>query len=90
MCYYVHVLFSRGPGPEHITAAKRVLRYLKGTLNFELVYRGDLQPLVGYTDADWAGDLDTRRSTSGYLFNLGSAAISWCRKYRGQINSELV
>ena len=52
---FVESLLSRymaKPGPEHISAAKRVLRYLKETLNLELVYRGDLKPLAGYTDAD--------------------------------------
>ncbi|KAA6407322.1 MAG: hypothetical protein FRX48_08870 [Lasallia pustulata] len=41
---------------------------------------GDLRSLIGYTDADWAGDIDTRRSTSGYLFNIGSGSISWSSK----------
>ena len=68
------------PGPEHITAAKQVLRYLKGSINLELTFRGDLRSLIGYTDADWAGDIDTRRSTSGYLFNIGSGSISWSSK----------
>ena len=36
--------------------------------------------LYGYSDADWAGDVDTRRSTSGYVFKIGDAAISWCSK----------
>jgi hypothetical protein len=45
-----------------------------------LVFRGELQLLSGYTDSDWAGDPDTRRFTSGYVFNLGSAAISWSAK----------
>lgn len=46
----------------------------------ELVYSGDLKPLQGYSDADWGGDLKTRRSTSGYLFNIGSGVISWSSK----------
>ena len=41
---------------------------------------------MGYTDADWAGDPDTRRSTSGYLFNLGSAAISWSSKRQATVS----
>ncbi|KAL5583887.1 hypothetical protein FOVSG1_015394 [Fusarium oxysporum f. sp. vasinfectum] len=62
------------------TAVKRIFRYLKGSQNLELVYQGGLQPLLGYTDSDWAGDLETRRSTSGYVFNLGTGAISWSSK----------
>jgi hypothetical protein len=45
-----------------------------------LIFRGTLQPLTGYTDSDWAGDPDTRRLTSGYVFSLGSAVISWSSK----------
>lgn len=72
--------FMSNPTSAHITAVKRVCRYLKGTQDLELVFRGDLCPLSGYTDADWAGDTATRRSTSGYIFNLGSGAISWSSK----------
>ncbi|EGU73768.1 hypothetical protein FOXB_15720 [Fusarium oxysporum f. sp. conglutinans Fo5176] len=68
------------PTNEHQTAVKRMFRYLKGSQNLELVYQGGLQPLLGYTDSDWAGDLETRRSTSGYVFNLGTGAISWSSK----------
>ncbi|KAF6517721.1 hypothetical protein HZS61_003282 [Fusarium oxysporum f. sp. conglutinans] len=68
------------PTNEHQTAVKRIFRYLKGSQNLELVYQGGLQPLLGYTDSDWAGDLETRRSTSGYVFNLGTGAISWSSK----------
>jgi hypothetical protein len=68
------------PTDQHLLAAKRVLRSLRGSSDLVLVYRGDLRPLIGYTDADWGGDMDTRRSTSGYLFNIGSGAISWSSK----------
>jgi len=68
------------PAPHHIAAVKHLLRYLQGTLDWVLVYKGDLKPLSGYTDADWGGDTATRRSTSGYIFNLGSGAISWSSK----------
>ena len=57
----------------------RIFRYLRGTVHYELVYKGSLQALTGYTDSDWAGD-STRRSTSGYLFNVDSGAISWSSK----------
>ena len=59
---------------------KRIMRYLRGTCDFKLEFRGDLRPLTGYTDSDWAGDTETRRSTAGYIFNVGSGAISWAAK----------
>lgn len=63
-----------------MVAAKRVLRYLKGTFNFGLCYtRGSLH-LNGYCDSDWAGSLDDRRSTTGYGMYLGSCLISWAAK----------
>lgn len=68
------------PGPQHMKLARRVLRYLKGTKTLRLTYKGSLRMLRGFTDADWAGCRDTRRSTAGYLFNIGSGAISWQSK----------
>ncbi|XP_062537928.1 uncharacterized protein LOC134206247 [Armigeres subalbatus] len=60
------------------TAAKRVLRYLKATKNSYLQLGGNIsEPLAGYSDADWAGDAESRRSTSGAVFYFGGAAISW-------------
>ncbi|KAI1676236.1 hypothetical protein KJE20_14168 [Pyrenophora tritici-repentis] len=68
------------PTSQHEIAVKHLFRYLKGSEHSALRYTGELQPLKGYTDADWGGDIATRRSTSGYLFNLGSGAISWSSK----------
>ena len=66
------------PSKEHWSAAKRVLRYIKGTLDHGLVFeRSDDFQLIGYSDADWAGDLHSRKSTSGYIFKLGECMISW-------------
>jgi len=59
---------------------ENVERYIQGTPSMSLAFRGSIQPLVGYTDSDWAGDPDTRRSTSRYIFNIGSTAISWSSK----------
>lgn len=59
--------YVSNPNPSHWQAVKRILRYLRGTLSLQLTYRGTLSKLEGYTDADWAGDYDTRRSTSGLL-----------------------
>lgn len=71
--------YAARPTEEHEMAALRVLRYLKGTARWGLRYTGG-QALVGYCDADYAGDLDSRRSTSGYAFLLHGAAVSWSSK----------
>ena len=67
-------------GPQHLKLGRRIIRYLAGTKRLRLAYKGYLQILKGFTDADWAGCRDTRRSIVGYLFNLGSGAISWQSK----------
>ena len=72
--------YASNPTTQHQTAVKRVFRYLRGSVNLRLTFRGDLKFLTGYSDADWAGDRNTRRSTSGYIFNVGSGAISWSSK----------
>jgi hypothetical protein len=72
--------FASNPTDRHWTAVKRILRYLAGTISMGLVFRGSLTSLNGYADSDWAGDHDTRHSTSGYVFNVGSAVISWSAK----------
>lgn len=59
------------------TALKRVLRYIKGTKSFKIVFGPTNGKLVGYCDSDWAGDAEDHRSTSGYIFTLGGAPISW-------------
>lgn len=58
-------------------AAKRVLRYLKSTKDATLEYKNDAERLLGFSDADWAGDISTRRSTTGYVFLYAGGAISW-------------
>jgi hypothetical protein len=67
----------------HMLAAKRIMRYLKGTRELGIKYSGagagKLQ-LVGYCDADWAGDKETRRSTTAYIFMLAGACVSWASK----------
>ena len=65
------------PSSQHWLALKRVLRYVKGTINYGLLYsKQTSSECVGYSDADWAGDSD-RKSTSGYSFHLSGASISW-------------
>jgi hypothetical protein len=64
------------PVQAHWEAAKSVLRYVKGTAAYGIVY-GRGEPLHGYSDADWASDRDNRRSTTGYVFLLNGGAVSW-------------
>ena len=75
--------FMSNPGTEHWTALKRVLRYIKGTLDVGLQFNGCSQEsvdLIGYADADWAGDITERKSTSGYVFKVCGALVSWRSK----------
>ena len=73
--------YMQNPKKPHLEAVRRILRYVKGTLGYGIMYKtGRDCKLVGYCDADYAGDHDTRRSTTGYVFMLGSGAISWCSK----------
>ena len=77
--------YSSNPGIKHWNEAVHVLRYLGGTKDLGLVYDrskgADLSSFIlGYTDSDWAGDLDTRRSTGGFVFLTCGAAVSWSSK----------
>ncbi|KAL4123438.1 hypothetical protein QTP88_015616 [Uroleucon formosanum] len=63
----------------HWNAVKRIFKYLKGTFNYGLIYDSSLTPkLRGYSDADYAGDTTTRRSTSGFIFMMGDGIVAWC------------
>uniref|UniRef100_A0A2N9GHZ2 Integrase catalytic domain-containing protein n=1 Tax=Fagus sylvatica TaxID=28930 RepID=A0A2N9GHZ2_FAGSY len=66
--------------PTHLAAAKRILRYIRGTVHHGIEFTPGPLTLSAYTDADWAGDPDDRRSTSGFLIYLGSNAITWSAK----------
>ena len=70
--------FNSNPRKEHWSALKRVLRCLNGTINHGLLYKqGGPEHFVGYSYADWAGDLSDRKSTSGYVFMLSGGPVSW-------------
>jgi transposase InsO family protein len=81
--------YCSNPTQEHYAAAKRILRYLKGTVELRITYTGsaDRSPqLIGYCDADWAQDKDSKRkSTSGYVFVMCGGAISWQSKKQSTI-----
>ena len=71
----------QNPRKPHLEAIRRILRYVKGTSDFEILYKKGVScKVVGFCDVDYARDISTRRSTTGYVFSLGSGAISWCSK----------
>ncbi|XP_048128416.1 secreted RxLR effector protein 161-like [Rhodamnia argentea] len=73
--------YMENPTEKYLQATKRILRYLRGIATFGLFYKkGEKSELLGFTDSDYAGDMDDRKSTSGYVFMLGSGAVSWCSK----------
>ena len=68
--------FNSDPTEAHLTAVKRIFRYLKGTVNLSLQYQAKGGELIGYSDSDWASDLDNRHSTTGNVFLMSGGAIS--------------
>ncbi|KAI4299912.1 hypothetical protein L6164_033332 [Bauhinia variegata] len=72
--------YLSNPGKEHRQTVKWILRYLRGTSRFCLCFGADKPVLDGYTDADMAGDVDSRKSTSGYMMTFAGGAVSWQSK----------
>jgi hypothetical protein len=69
------------PAEAHFLAAKRIFRYLKGTADYGILYkRNSNSAMIGFSDSDYAGSLDDRKSTSGLVFMLNSGAVSWSSK----------
>ena len=64
----------------HYKEVKRILRYLKGIMDYSLYYLGKELSLVGYSNANWVGNLDECKLTSGYTFLLNNGVISWKSK----------
>ena len=78
--FIVEVLgrYQSNPGMDHLRATKKVMRYLHGTKDYMLMYRRtDSLKVIGYSDADFAGYVDSRKSTFGYIFKLADGAVSW-------------
>ena len=71
--------YNQNPNITHIQAAKRVIRYLKGTLDYDISYDTS-DGLKGFTDADWVSDVETRRSLGAYVYLLFGGAVSWISK----------
>ncbi|XP_026434325.1 uncharacterized protein LOC113331897 [Papaver somniferum] len=73
--------FMSSPSHLHLGAAKRLLRYIQGTMNFGIMYSRNLDvKLVGYCDSDLGGCIDDMKSIPGYAFSLGSGIFSWASK----------
>ena len=75
------------PTEDHFRALKRILRYIKGTVHYGLqLQKQSTHALLAYSDADWAGCPDTRRSTTSYAIFLGSNLISWSSKKQSTVS----
>ncbi|XP_057990290.1 secreted RxLR effector protein 161-like [Hevea brasiliensis] len=72
--------YMENPEELHLLAAKRIFRYLKGVDFGLLCKKGEQSDLIGFSNSDYAGDVDDRKSISGYVFMLSSGAVSWSSK----------
>ncbi|XP_039119056.1 secreted RxLR effector protein 161-like [Dioscorea cayenensis subsp. rotundata] len=79
--------YQATPKESHLTAVKRIIRYVHGTAEYGIWYSKDSNShLAGYSDADWAGNIDDRKSTSGGCFYLGNNLVTWYRKKQSSIS----
>jgi len=79
--------YMQEPRKPHLEAAKRILKYVYSTIDMGLFFKnGGAFELHGFSDADLGGDLDDRKSTSGYAFSCGSSYISWCSKKQDSVS----
>jgi hypothetical protein len=94
IAHAVNVLsrFLSHPGSAHVLAAKRVLRYLSGTPHAGLIFQNqgyktsqEEVTITAYSDADWAGDLDDRKSTTGYIILMNGNVINWNSKKQATV-----
>ncbi|XP_071940012.1 uncharacterized protein [Coffea arabica] len=69
--------YTHNPNREHWFALVRLMKYLRGTMNFGILYSGFPNVLEGYSDANWISDPNDTKSTSGYVFTLGGGAVAW-------------
>ena len=78
ICFVVGMVsrYQSNPGPEHWIAIKHIIKYMKRTKNYILVYSGNDLILLDYTDSDFMSNKDFRKSTFGFVFTLGSVAVS--------------
>lgn len=89
VCQFLHC-----PTTDHLIAAKRILRYIKGTLDHGICFRRGIDVvhnshklnLQAFCDADWAGDPNDRKSTTGFVILLNQSPISWCSKKQTSVS----
>uniref|UniRef100_A0A2N9GRF0 CCHC-type domain-containing protein n=1 Tax=Fagus sylvatica TaxID=28930 RepID=A0A2N9GRF0_FAGSY len=85
ICYAIGLVsrYQSNPSKAHWQAVKRIFKYLQMTKNMKLCFGLDELEIKGFTNADFAGDTDDRKSTSGYVFLFGGTAVSWLSKKQG-------
>ncbi|XP_061989602.1 uncharacterized mitochondrial protein AtMg00810-like [Rosa rugosa] len=90
IAYAVNIVcqFMSFPTDAHFASVKRILRYLQGTINHGLFYKYGKSPtyITGYCDADWVGEINQRRSPTGFIFYLGHCPVSWQSKKQGFVS----
>ena len=82
--------FQANPGQLHWNAVKRIFKYLKATSHYGIVYSPediDSFRLLGYSDADFAGDVDSRKSTSGYVFKISGGPVTWSTEKQSTVST---
>lgn len=82
--------FQANPGQVHWNAVKRIFRYLKSTAAYGIEYSSAtdcLCQLIGYSDADFANDVDSRKSTSGYVFKISNGPVTWCSQKQTAVST---
>ena len=82
-------IYMTEPSRKHWEVVQWILRYLKGTVDKGLVYGGKTCKVSGFVDSDYARDLDRRRSTTGYVFKLHGAPVSWRSMLQTQLRFRL-
>ena len=79
ICFVIGIVsrYQSNPRPEHWTTVKHILKYLRRTKDYMLMYGGDELIPIGYTDLDFISNKDLRKLTFGHVFTLGGGSISW-------------
>ena len=100
LCRYLDITYAPGlahaltlsqflvaPSLEHITALKHIYWYLNGTRDLGMTFHGNQigNDIIGFMDLDWAGDINSQRSVSGYAFIFCGAAVAWSAKKQPMI-----